>query len=71
MASSVIRLICPNLRCRAILAVPTSARGKMVRCRNCATRIQVPAPTARDSPASSPQAANEVADPTDPSEKAG
>lgn len=44
MTSSVIRLICPNLRCRSILAVPGSARGKMVRCRKCATRVQVPAP---------------------------
>ncbi|MEM9294344.1 MAG: hypothetical protein AAGA57_00945 [Planctomycetota bacterium] len=37
-----IRLICPNLRCRAILAVPQSARGRAVRCRQCGFRVQVP-----------------------------
>lgn len=42
MTSSVIRLICPNLRCRTILAVPGSSRGRMVRCRNCSARVQVP-----------------------------
>ena len=42
MANPAIRLICPNLRCRTLLAVPLSARGKNVRCRQCGTRIQVP-----------------------------
>jgi len=42
MANPSIRLICPNLRCRALLAVPTNARGKNVLCRQCGTRIQVP-----------------------------
>lgn len=42
MAGSSIRLICPNLRCRALLSVPPTARGKKVRCRQCGTRIEVP-----------------------------
>ncbi|MGB0768312.1 MAG: hypothetical protein ACPGYV_11450 [Phycisphaeraceae bacterium] len=42
MANSAIRLLCPNLRCRTLLAVPITARGKNVRCRQCGTRIQVP-----------------------------
>ena len=42
MGSSVIRIICPNLRCRSVLAVPGSTRGKMVRCRNCGMRVKVP-----------------------------
>jgi DNA-directed RNA polymerase subunit RPC12/RpoP len=42
MSSAAIRLICPNLRCRALLSVPPTARGKNVRCRQCGTRIQVP-----------------------------
>ena len=42
MANPAIRLLCPNLRCRTLLAVPLSARGKNVRCRQCGTRIQVP-----------------------------
>lgn len=42
MANTSIRLMCPNLRCRTLLAVPVTARGKNVRCRLCGTRIQVP-----------------------------
>lgn len=37
-----VRIMCPNLTCRKILAVPVSARGKTVRCRGCATNIRVP-----------------------------
>ena len=43
MAVSAIRIMCPNLRCRAVLAVPAEARGRMVRCRSCGTSIKVPA----------------------------
>jgi hypothetical protein len=42
MSSSVVRLICPNLKCRKILSVPDSARGKKVRCRGCGMRVQIP-----------------------------
>jgi len=44
MSSSAVRLLCPNLKCRTILSVPVSARGKTVRCRSCGMRIQVPQP---------------------------
>ena len=37
-----LRVMCPNLTCRKILAVPESARGKTVRCRGCGTNIRVP-----------------------------
>jgi uncharacterized paraquat-inducible protein A len=37
-----IRIMCPALTCRAVLAVPAAARGKNVRCRNCGTTIRVP-----------------------------
>lgn len=37
-----IRMMCPNLTCRKVLAVPTSARGKTVRCKACGTAIRVP-----------------------------
>ena len=43
MSTSAVRLLCPNLKCRTILSVPTSARGKTVRCRSCSMRVQVPA----------------------------
>lgn len=54
MTASVVRIICPNLRCRSILAVPASVRGKMVRCRSCGARVQVPAgPTGQAKPGQS------------------
>jgi len=37
-----VRIMCPNLTCRKVLAVPSACRGKTVRCRNCATNIRVP-----------------------------
>ena len=43
MSNPSVRLICPNLRCRCLLSVPVSARGKTVRCKQCGARIQVPA----------------------------
>lgn len=42
MSESSIKLMCPNLTCRKVLAVPSTARGKTVRCRNCGTNIRVP-----------------------------
>ena len=42
MPSDLVRIICPNLKCRAILSVPGSARGKTVRCRQCGVRVRVP-----------------------------
>ncbi len=42
MSSDTMRVMCPNLTCRKILAVPTSARGKTVRCRGCSTNIRIP-----------------------------
>lgn len=41
--SNVVRMICPNLKCRKVLSVPDSARGKKVRCRGCGMRVQIPA----------------------------
>lgn len=37
-----IRIMCPNLLCRKVLGVPSSARGKTVRCKACATTIRIP-----------------------------
>ena len=44
--SQTVRIMCPNLSCRSILAVPVSARGKLVRCKACGTNISVPAKAA-------------------------
>lgn len=40
--NQTLRIMCPNLTCKKILAVPASARGKTVRCRGCGTNIRVP-----------------------------
>ena len=42
-SDNVIRIMCPNLKCRSVLAVPTTARGKLVRCKKCGTTIMIPA----------------------------
>lgn len=45
-----IRIMCPNLTCKKVLAVPHSCRGKTVRCRSCGTNIRVPGLTATETP---------------------
>jgi hypothetical protein len=39
---TTIRIMCPNLACQRILAVPVHARGKLVRCRSCGMTIRIP-----------------------------
>lgn len=53
MGISAIRIMCPNLRCRAVLAVPAEARGRMVRCQSCGSSIKVPAKREPQAPAES------------------
>lgn len=43
MSSDTIRIMCPKLTCRRILAVPPEARGRTVRCKGCGTNIKIPA----------------------------
>lgn len=58
MASETVRIMCPNLTCRRVLAVPESARGKTVRCKNCGTAVAIPAAkTSPTNPAKKDQAA--------------
>lgn len=45
-----IKIMCPNLTCQKILAVPSAARGRVVRCRHCGTTIRIPDPKAAPSP---------------------
>ncbi len=42
-AESLIRIMCPNLSCQRVLAVPEAARGRVVRCRVCGMNIKIPA----------------------------
>ncbi len=37
-----VTILCPNLKCRKVLAVPDETRGKKVRCRHCGTTFIVP-----------------------------
>lgn len=37
-----VAVLCPNLRCKAVLSVPDAARGKMIRCGKCGTTLRVP-----------------------------
>ncbi len=37
-----IRIMCPNLLCQRVLAVPSTARGKLVRCKGCGANIRIP-----------------------------
>ncbi len=48
----VIRIMCPNLGCQRVLAVPSSARGKLVRCRGCGSNIRIPVPRVDGAPPS-------------------
>lgn len=49
MAAEMIRMMCPNLRCKAILSVPVKARGKAVQCRQCGMRVKIPGSSGRGS----------------------
>lgn len=42
MGQETIRIMCPSLTCRKVLAVPIDARGRTVRCRGCGTNIRIP-----------------------------
>lgn len=42
MSTDTIRIMCPALSCRRVLAVPVSFRGKNVRCKNCGATIGIP-----------------------------
>lgn len=42
MPEPCVRIMCPNLTCRKVLAVPQTARGKTVRCRSCGITIRIP-----------------------------
>jgi hypothetical protein len=37
-----VTLICPNLKCKAVLQVPDTTRGKKVRCGHCGGTFVVP-----------------------------
>ena len=37
-----VQIICPNLKCRKILAVPDELRSKSVKCQYCQTVLRVP-----------------------------
>jgi len=50
----VVRIMCPNLGCQRVLAVPSAARGKVVRCRGCGSNIRIPAVRGEGAPTQPP-----------------
>lgn len=56
-ATTTIRVMCPNLRCRAVLGVPAEARGRLVRCKNCGMNIRIPDKSDKPAPVEAPPAA--------------
>ena len=60
---NVIRIMCPNLGCQRVLAVPDHARGKLVRCRSCGTNIRIPAIRGVPSPSNLGDAARPESEP--------
>jgi RNase P subunit RPR2 len=58
---NLIRIMCPNLSCQRILAVPEQARGRIVRCRVCGMNIRIPEGKPPE-PQSQKQASDEEAD---------
>lgn len=56
-AENVIRIMCPNLACKRVLAVPGHARGKLVRCRSCGINIRIPAVKSKEEAPQAPDAA--------------
>jgi LSD1 subclass zinc finger protein len=57
-AEKSIRIMCPSIQCRKVLAVPEGARGKTVRCKYCRMTIKVPSaepvPAASQAPPEKP-----------------
>jgi hypothetical protein len=41
-SKAAVMMICPNLRCRKVLQVPSKYRGQQVRCHFCSTTFAVP-----------------------------
>lgn len=54
MPVDTLRIMCPNLACKKILAVPSNARGKTVKCRACSTTIRIPEQKTAPSPSQAP-----------------
>ncbi|MCH8269727.1 MAG: hypothetical protein IH985_00755 [Planctomycetes bacterium] len=67
MSTNTIRIMCPNLTCRKVLAVPVSARGKTVRCRGCGISIRIPEPAASPEPGESEDSQDEESKVSSPS----
>ncbi|HEX8323631.1 MAG TPA: hypothetical protein VF595_06925 [Tepidisphaeraceae bacterium] len=48
------QILCPNLSCRKLLAVPPEVRGQVVRCQHCQCLLRVPPAMPAATPAPSP-----------------
>jgi len=70
MSDESIRIMCPSLTCRRVLAVPISARGRTVRCRNCGTNIRSPTTSEPPKAAAQQQSAQDESSPKQDETKA-
>ena len=63
-----IRIMCPNLKCRSILVVPETARGKNVKCSNCtSSSTKIPdAGTSHPARSAAPKNKSDCAEPAAP-----
>ena len=69
-AESVIRIMCPNIACKRVLAVPTHARGKLVRCKSCGINIRIPQQKKEEPVPATPDAADQAKPAAGKAEKA-
>lgn len=58
-ADKCIRIMCPSIQCRKVLAVPEGARGKTIRCKHCRMTIRVPAAEPAPTPQPVPEKAGQ------------
>ncbi len=51
----ILRIMCPSLKCRRVLGVPESARGRTVKCKNCGSTVRIPVKAANAAPIEEPE----------------
>jgi len=62
--------MCPNIACKRVLAVPTHARGKLVRCKSCGINIRIPQQKKEEVIPATAEAADKAKPPAGKAEKA-
>ena len=42
--AQTVRIMCPGIKCRTIMTVPETSRGKNIKCPQCKLLFKMPAP---------------------------